>query len=213
MEIKNWESKIEKIYNFDKITDKYQLQKYINGYEQNRPVFYAALRKDKSLIYFKTIDGIHYAGMDLIENGDVDIIKIFENYLTQRLDNGGIVLSDLINYFKLKGFSSIEYNSLTKKQQEIVNNKDIFSIKFLTENEVTDDEFYAAYVFYDLESEKHENINTGFNANLVVLGSLDNKTIHSYCIITNGKLNKRDYNKFLEDISFYEINNNSKTNG
>lgn len=213
MEIKDWESRLEKTYNYEKINDKYKLQKYINGYEQNRPVFYTALRKDKSLIYFKTIDGIHYAGMDLIEKGNEDFIKIFEDYLTQRLDNGGIVLSDLINYFKALGFSSVEFDNLTKKQKELVNNNDIFSIKFLTENEVTDDEFYAAYVFYDLESEKHENVNTGFNANLVILGSLDNKTICSYCVITNGKLNQEDYNKFLDNINIDEINNSLKIKG
>ena len=205
MEIIDWEKKVTLKYNFEKTTKKDDLKKYIIGYEQNIQHFYVALKNENSLIYLKSVDDVHYAGVGVIDGDNVDFIGLFAEYLGKKGYESAILLSDLIDFLKNKGFKTIEFTKLTKEQQTIVIKNGSFTINFVTENEVTDEEFYAAYVFNDLESLNYTQTNTGFSKTFVVLGSMDNKTISSYYVMTNGKLNQKDLDEFLNVVSIVNV--------
>ena len=202
MKIVDWENKILKRYGFEKIMVLDDVKSIITNYKQTS--FYCALKNEDLLLYLKTTDGLHYSGLSVLNGDNEESFDLFSKFLSQRDDLiSPIKLSEIVDFFKSNGFSALPFNELTTEQQRDIQNDLMFKISWLTENEVSDEEFYAVYVMnFNGTSVFQEN--TGFNKNFVVIGSIDKINISSYYPMTNGGLTEAEFKDFIDLVSIDE---------
>lgn len=202
MKIVDWENKISKKYEFEKFVSLEDVKDIITNYKPTN--FYCALKNKNLICYLKTIDGLHYSGLNVLNGDNGESFDLFSEFISQRDDLiSPIKLTELVDYFRAKGFSTLSFNELTAQQQRDIKDDLMFKISSFTENEVSDEEFYAVYVM-DFNGTSVFRENTGFNKNFVVIGSVDKINISSYYPMTNGSLTETELKDFIHLVSIDE---------
>lgn len=211
MKIKDWEDVVVKKYSFIKESNISNLKHYFVEKTDNE--LFCVLKRNDLVLYLETNDGEHLTG--IMANNTNKFNKYNSEYVKNRKNKGLIELKEFIEYFSLKGFDLILPNKATVNDLEFYDKRKVIKVSKLTNNKIGDEDFYAFYVFDDeIFSQNDKLMCLGEYVNtIVLLCSKNNEDIQSIFVLSIGNENLKDYNKFLEDISFYEINNNSKTNG
>ena len=80
---------------------------------------------------------------------------------------------------------------------------DAFTPEEVTETEIMDDEFYAAYVFDENQIARRtvvSLIDSCWKTSVVFLGSHDGENIHLWSMHTSNGLSDEELNRFIDDI-------------
>lgn len=115
-------------------------------------------------------------------------IKDWENYITNKY--GAQKIEDFI---QLREYLS--------DQRNYAHN---FTPEEITETEISNDEYYAAYVFDESNIAKRKvktKYESGWNKLVVILASKDKINISDYCINTAGGLTDEESSRFYNDIN------------
>ncbi len=213
MKIKEWEDKVGKKYTFIKESNISNLRHYFVEKTDNE--LFCILKKNNLILYLESNDGEHLTG--IISNNPNEFNKYNFGFAKSRQNKGVINLKEFIEYFSLEGFHFILSSNATENDLEFYSKTKTLKVSKLTENKIEDEEFYAFYVFNDNEifSQSNELSCAGEYVNIIVfLGSKNNSEVE-YIFVVNldNRKNDKQYAEFLTDISFYEVNNNSKTKG
>lgn len=117
-------------------------------------------------------------------------IKDWENYIINKY--GAQKVEDFI---QLKNYLS--------DQKNYAHN---FTPEEITESEISNKEYYAAYVFDESNIAKRKvetKYESGWNKLIVILASKDKINISDYCINTAGGLTDEESSRFYNDINPY----------
>ncbi len=115
-------------------------------------------------------------------------IKDWENYVIKKYN-----AQKIDNFLELKKYLS-----------DLKNYAHNFTPEEITETEISNDEYYSAYVFDESIIAKREvqtKYESCWNKLIVILASVDNVNISNYCINTAGGLTEEESSKFYNDIN------------
>lgn len=115
-------------------------------------------------------------------------IKDWEEYVMNKYG-----ATKVENFFELKKYLSDQRNYSHN-----------FTPEEITETEILNEEYYAAYVFDEniIAKRKVETkYESCWNKLIVILASKDNKNISNYCINTAGGLTDQESSNFYNDIN------------
>ena len=115
-------------------------------------------------------------------------IKDWENYVIKKYN-----AQKIDNFLELKQYLS-----------DPINYAHNFTPEEITETEISNDEYYSAYVFDESIIAKREvqtKYESCWNKLIVILASVDNVNISNYCINTAGGLTEKESSKFYNDIN------------
>lgn len=205
MKIIDWENKVSKIYSFIKTQNIEDLDKCIKDYDKSQARVFCALQQEDLIFYLLTNDNIHYAGMGYICGDSFKVIDLVSNYLRTMEKYEPILLADFVAFCENSGFKKLNYEELTYAYKSIINKQLEFSVEFVSEGAVLNEDFYALYIFNNLEEEKEYLTNTGYCKNFVIIGSADGVNICSYFIMDNGRLKEDGLNKFIKTVYIKDL--------
>lgn len=122
-------------------------------------------------------------------------IKDWENNLKQDLNYEKVTDVEELKYFTTNP-DNYSYN---------------FSVEEITEDTISNDDFYAAYVLDEKEILKKETIsygNSGWTTTIVILSSSDKKDIEDYYIVGLNGFSPDDTRAFLQ--KYFNFENSQK---
>ena len=115
-------------------------------------------------------------------------IKDWENYVIKKYG-----AKKVENILQLKNYLSDEENYIHN-----------FTPEEITETEILNEEYYAAYVFDESKIAKRKvetKYESCWNKLIIILASKDKINISNYCINTAGGLTNEESSKFYNDIN------------
>lgn len=204
MKIKDWENYVSNKYNIiEKTRDFERIQDFIIDYHNDNKEFYFAIKKDNFIIYVIKDDDefniLHYR-YELPEEQKY-MMDLTMEYIELN-QNQPFNLDRQIDFYLSKGFEKKSLEELSEKEKEYYYDSYKFSIQSLTEGYISDDEFYMAYIFDDIEIFKNgvRKYNSGFSNTMVFIASNDGENISDYFVHWGGFCEPKEFEKFLIDI-------------
>lgn len=107
-------------------------------------------------------------------------------------------------YRKFNASKINNINNLKQYLSDIRNYENNFSPEELTEGEISNNDYYAAYIFDEskiVNREVRTKCNSGWNKLVVFIASKDKINISNYSISTAGGLSNEEYSKFYNQIN------------
>ncbi|NCB48556.1 MAG: hypothetical protein EOM55_02910 [Clostridia bacterium] len=209
MKIKEWENLVYSKYIVRKLNSFEEIKEFLSYYFDIKSDFKLAYRCGLITYYIYLKNEKEFQIISFQQNGDnnktnftFDYDKFINLYYslrkTKNFENYRKCVNEQLN---LKAYN---WDQLTNEEQGFFTKFTTVNIETLTESEISEENFYAAYQFEEKSIAKREVFPTlymGLNTTIVFLESKDKIKISNFCLRDSGGLSQEELNLFYNDIN------------
>lgn len=209
MKIKDWENYINSRYKVKKLTNTDEIKSFFPSYKEQKYNFVVAYRYGEISYFIYLKNKTEYKILSLQEtqknknsNFIYDYNKFINFYHTlEKTHNIEQYCKDIEENFNLK---KLKWDMLSLEEKDVFEKYTTFNIESITEDEISNDKFYAAYQFEEESITKRKVIPTlymGLTTMIVFVESKDQVNISQISMRDSGGLTTNELELFYNDIN------------